>query len=205
MLNQEEKEAAEEKDWFLKKIEELQDKLAKELRLHLVVLDDKGNPVTEPSQQSTIFRIVRKSPKGKELYNQSFEQAANLITAHSDAVLMKVFDGLASFWAPVATAKGEIIGSVVGGGGPFTARKVDPEEFEDRIADFYKDLGLESLGVPEEDLQNALKTTPVFLPEVVKRKISEFGRTIGILAEETALGQLFHLPSSSKTKTKVKV
>ncbi len=198
----EDTQTVEERKWFLQSVEGLQEKLAKELRLHIVVLDDKGNPVTESSQQSTIFRLVRKSPKGKELYNQSFSQAADLITAHSDAVLIKVFDGLASFWAPVATAKGRIIGSVVGGGGPFTAGKVDPEEFEEKISDFYKDSGLESAGTSEEDLLNAVKGTPVFLPEVVKRKISEFGRTIGILAEETPLGTLFNLSSTPAPKAK---
>lgn len=200
MLSQEDAQTAEERKWFLENVEALQNKLAKELRVHLVVLDDKGKPVTEPSQQSTIFRLVRKSPKGKELYNQAFSQAPDLITAHSEAVLIKVFDGFASFWAPVATAKGKIIGSVVGGGGPFTASKVDPEEFEEKMEDFYKDLDLESAGVSEEDLLNAVKGTPVFLPEVVKRKISEFGRTVGILAEETALGKLFNLSSPAKAK-----
>jgi len=190
---------SEETQWFLKNVQELQDKLAKELRAQIVVLDDKGEPVTDSSQESTMARLIKKSSQGRELFNKAYAQAADLITAHSDAVLMKIFDGVVSFWAPVATAKGKIIGSVVGGGGPFTASKVDPEDFEEKLNKFHKDIDLERVGVTAEDLLNAVKGTPVFLPDAVKRKITEFGRTVGILAEETAFGKVFHL-SPQKVK-----
>lgn len=186
-------QVSEEAQWFLDNIQKMQEGLAKELRLQLVIMDDKGNLITEPSHFSTVARLIKKSQKGRELYNQAFDRAENLITAHSDPVLIKVFDGLASFWAPVATAKGKIIGSVVGGGGPFVKDKVDPEDFESKLEEVYNDLGLKEEGVSKEDLLSAIKTTPAFSPDVLERKLAELGRTVGILAEETDFGRFFHL------------
>lgn len=193
MINKINTPYSEEAKWFLEKVQEQQEQLAKELRIQIAVLDDQGEPVTESNQQSTIIRLIRKSPKGKDLSNQAYAQAGDLVTANSDAVLIKIFDGLVSFWAPVATAEGKIIGSVVGGGGPFMAQKIDPENFKEKLSKFYQDADFKNAGVPEEDLFNAVKGTPVFTPDVAQRKITEFGRTVGILAEETEFGQVFSL------------
>ena len=193
MISKVNAQTSEEAKWFLEKIQERQEQLAKELRIQIVVLNDQGEPVTESSQQSTIIRLIRKSPKGKELCNQSYAQAGDLVIANSDSLSIKIFDGLISFWAPVATAEGRIIGSVVGGGGPFAVKKADPEDFEEKLSKFYQDADLKSTGVSEEDLRNAVQGTPVFAPDSVQRKITEFGRTIGILSEETEFGKFFNL------------
>jgi hypothetical protein len=182
---------SEECQWFLENIQKLQDELAKELRISLTVLDDQGDPVSKASAESTLTRLLKKSSAGKELYNRAYNQASDLITAHSDPVLLKVFDGLYSFWAPVATTDGTIIGSIVGGGGPFIHGEARPESFEEELADFYQNSGLKQAEVAEEDIKAAAKGTPVFEPEVVKRKLAELGRTIGILAEKTELGLAF--------------
>jgi len=191
---------SEEGRWFLENIQKLQGELAKELRVQLAVLDDQGEPVTESSAESTIARLLKKSSSGRELYNRAYVRAGDLITAHSDPVLIKVFDGLFSFWAPVATADGTIIGSAVGGGGPFVRGQADAESFEGQLTDFYQHSDLKEAGVEEEDVLNAVKGTPVFEPEVVKRKLAELGRTIGILAEETELGLLFGRSAKKKAE-----
>ncbi len=200
MEKEKEKLDSKESQWFLENIQKLQNELAKELRIQLVVLDDQGEPVTEVSSESSIARLLKKSASGKKLYNQAYLRAENLITAHSDPVLIKVFGSLFSFWAPVATADGTIIGSVVGGGGPFICGQVKAESFEGQLTDFYQHSDLKQAGIKEEDVLNALKGTPVFEPEIVKRKLAEFGRTVGILTEETELGSFFGQSAEKKAK-----
>ena len=199
-MKEEEKLDSKESQWFLENIQKLQSGLAKELRIQLVVLDDQGEPVTEMSSESSITRLLKKSASGKKLYNQAYLRAGDLITAHSDPVLIKVFGSLFSFWAPVAAADGTIIGSVVGGGGPFICGQVKAESFEGQLTDFYQHSDLKQAGIKEEDVLNALKGTPVFEPEIVKRKLAEFGRTVGILTEETELGLFFGQSAEKKAE-----
>lgn len=185
----ENKKFSEEAEWFLKTIQRLQDDFAESVGAQIVITDREGSLVTKMSGQMKVCSdFIQKTEKGKKGCTDTYHTALGLVKTMKEPAFMDCFAGYASLWVPI-TVKGEIVGSITGCGGRFD-RGEEKKELEERFTKLANDLGIE---VSEEYLKEAIDNVKVVTEEEMKKRAERLSKLVGVLAEETALGEAFGL------------
>lgn len=182
-----EKELSNEGKWFLKNLQKIQDNFAEDIGAQIVTTDKEGNLVTEMSGQQEVCQIIQKTEKGKQGCQEAYQTALSLVKTMKEPAFMDCHAGLASLWIPIKV-KGEIVGSVTGCGGRY-----DRGESEEELKKKFR-AKAEELGIGEEDMDKYLEAVAkvkVTTEEEMKKRADRLSKLVGVLAEETALKEVF--------------
>lgn len=182
-----EKEFSEEASWFLRNLQKLQDDFAESIGAQIVTTDGQGNLVTKMSGQQRVCQIIQKTEKGKTGCQAAYQQALSLVKSMKEPAFMDCHAGLASLWVPIKI-KDRIVGSITGCGGRYD-RGESEEELKKKFA-----AKADELGIMEEDREEYLQAVTevkVTTEEEMKKRAERLSKLVGILAEETALGEVF--------------
>jgi len=181
------KNISEEAQWFLRNLQKLQDDFAESVGAQIVTTDKNGDLVTKMSGQMKVCSdYIQKTEKGGKACTDTYKTALGLVKAMKDPAFMDCFAGYASLWVPIKI-NGEIVGSITGCGGRFD-RGENREELEKKFTKLANDLGTEA---NEEYLKEAIDKVKVVTEEEMKKRAVRLAKLVGILAEETALGEVF--------------
>jgi len=99
---------------------------------------------------------------------------------------MDCYASFASLWVPIRV-KGEIVGSITGCGGRYD-RGESEEELKEKYSELANDLGVEEI---EDFLRAAIDEISPVTEEEMKIRAERLAKLVGILAEETALKEIF--------------
>lgn len=182
-----EKQLSEEAQWFLRNLQKLQDDFAENIGAQIVTTDREGNLVTKMSGQQRVCQIIQKTEKGKAGCQKAYETALSLVKTMKEAAFMDCHAGLASLWVPIKV-KDKIVGSITGCGGRYD-RGESEEELKAKFT-----AKADELGVKEEDREAYLKAVgevKVITEEEMRKRAARLSKLVGILAEETALKEVF--------------
>ena len=181
------KQLTEEAQWFLKNLQKLQDDFTGSVGAQIVTTDREGNLVTEMSGQQRACQIIQSTKKGKDQCTNCYKTALSLVKSHKEPVIMMdCYAGFASLWVPIKV-KGEIVGSITGCGGRYERRKSE-EGLRENYSKLADDLGIED---KEDFLKAAIDEISPVTEEEMKKRAERLAKLVGILAEETALGEAF--------------
>jgi len=181
------KNISEEAQWFLRNLQKLQDDFAESVGAQIVTTDKNGDLITKMSGQMKVCSdFIQKTEKGKKGCTDTYHTALGLVKTMKEAAFMDCFAGYAALWVPVKI-NGEIVGSITGCGGRFD-RGENREELEKKFTKLANDLGIE---MDEEYLKEAIDEVKVVTEEEMRKRAERLAKLVGILAEETALGESF--------------
>ena len=99
---------------------------------------------------------------------------------------MDCYAGYASLWVPIKV-RGEIVGSITGCGGRYD-RGESKEGLREKFAKLADELGVED---KEDFLKAAIDEISPVREEEMKKRAERLSKLVGILAEETALSEVF--------------
>ncbi|MCD6233298.1 PocR ligand-binding domain-containing protein [bacterium] len=187
-----EKQLSEEAQWFLKNLQRLQDDFADSIGAQIVTTDRNGNLITKMSGQQRICQIIQKTEKGKKGCADAYHAAVGLVKKIKESVFMDCHAGLASLWVPIKTKSGEIVGSITGCGGRYD-RGESKEEIRKKFIELADKLGITEDVHPREDYLKALEEVKVITESEMKKRAERLAKLVGILAEESALGEAFEI------------
>ncbi len=182
-----EKQFSEEAQWFLRNLQKLQDDFAESIGAQIVTTDKEGNLVTKMSGQMKVCSdFIKKTEKGKKGCIDTYHTALSLVKNRKESAFMDCFAGYASLWVPIKV-RGKIVGSITGCGGRFD-RGESKEKLKEKSTKLANDLGIE---MDEEYLTEAIDEVEVVTEEEMKKRAERLSKLVGILAEETALNEVF--------------
>ncbi len=181
-----EKQFSEEAQWFLKNIQLLQDDFAAAVGAQIVMTDKEGNLITKMSGQQRVCQIIMDTEKGKRECGICYQTALNLVKTQKEALFVDCYAGFASLWVPIVV-EGKIVGSITGCGGRYERGRSQEElrDFYLRLAD---DLGIEN---KEDFLKAAIDEVASVTQEEMKKRAERLAKLVAVLAEETALKEVF--------------
>jgi len=178
---------SEEAKWFLKNVQVLQDEFVKDIvGAQIVMTDKEGNLVTKMSGQQRACQIIQSTPEGKKRCEQCYKNALSLVRTQKEPVFMDCYAGFASLWVPIKV-KGEIVGSITGCGGRYEKGETR-EELEKKYLKLAEELGIEN---KEDFLKAAIDEVGTVTQEEMQKRAERLAKLVAILAEETALGEVF--------------
>jgi len=181
-----EKKLSEEVQWFLRNLQKLQDDFAESVGAQIVTTDKEGNLVTKMSGAQRVCKLIQATEMGKEKCGECYKTALSLVRTMKEPAFMACYAGYASLWVPIKV-KGEIVGSITGCGGRYD-RGESKEELKEKFSKLADDLGI----VDKEDfLKAAVDEINPVTEEEMKKRAERLAKLVGILAEETALGEVF--------------
>ena len=183
----EEKNYSEEAQWFLRNLQRLQNDFAESIGAQIVTTDKNGELLTKMSGQQKICQIIQGTEKGKQGCQSAYQTALSLVKSMKEPAFMDCPAGLASLWVPIEV-KGEIVGSITGCGGRYDHGESE-QELRERFAVKANELGINEEN--KEDFLNALSEVKVITEEEMRKRAERLARLVGILAEETALSEVF--------------
>jgi len=181
------KEFSEEAKWFLRNLQKLQDDFAESIGAQIVTTDKNGELVTEMSGQMKVCsNFIQKTKDGKKGCEDTFKTALGLVKTMKEPAFMDCFAGYASLWVPIKI-NGEIVGSITGCGGKFN-RGETKEELKGKFSKLAEKLGI---NIDGNYLKAAVDDVKVVTEEEMKKRAERLAKLVGILAEETALKEVF--------------
>ena len=182
-----EKKLSEEAQWFLRNLQKIQDDFAESVGGQIITTDKEGNLVTKMSGAQRVCKLIMATEEGKRKCGEAYKTALSLIRTMKEPAFMDCYAGYASLWVPIKV-KGEIVGSITGCGGRYD-RGESQEELREKYSKLAEELGIED---KEDFLKAAVDEIgePVTTTEMQKRA-ERLSKLVGILAEETALAEVF--------------
>lgn len=181
-----EKKPSEEAQWFLRNLQKLQDDFAESVGAQIVTTDKEGNLVTKMSGAQRACQLIMAVEEGKKKCGEAYKTALSLVKTMKDPVFMDCYAGYASLWVPIKV-KGEIVGSITGCGGRYD-RGESKEELREKFSRLADELGIEN---KEDFLKAAVDEIKPVTEEEMRKRAERLAKLVGILAEETALGEIF--------------
>jgi len=180
------KKFSEEAEWFLRNLQKLQDDFAESIGGQIVTTDKEGNLVTKMSGAQRVCQIIMATEEGKKKCGQAYKCALSLVRAQKVPVFMDCYAGFTSLWVPIVV-KGEIVGSITGCGGRYN-RGESKEELIEKYSKLADELGVKD---KEDFLKAAIDEIKPVTEEEMKKRAQRLSKLVAILAEETALGEVF--------------
>ena len=180
------KKLSEEAEWFLRNLQKLQDDFAESIGGQIVTTDKEGNLVTKMSGAQRVCQIIMATEEGKKKCGQAYKCALSLVRTQKAPVFMDCYAGFASLWVPIVV-KGKIVGSITGCGGRYN-RGESREELIEKYSKLADELGIKD---KEDFLKAAIDEIKPVTEEEMKKRAQRLSKLIAILAEETALGEVF--------------
>lgn len=181
-----EKQLSEEAKWFLRNLQLIQDDFAESVGGQIVTTDKDGNLVTKMSGVQRVCKLIMDTEKGKKKCGEAYKTALSLVKSMKEPAFMDCHAGYASLWVPVR-AKGEIVGSVTGCGGRYNKGELD-EELREKYSKLADELGITD---KEDFLKAAVDEISPVSEEEMKERSGRLAKLVGVLAEETALKEVF--------------
>ncbi len=181
-----EKQISEEAQWFLRNLQKLQDDFAESVGAQIVTTDKEGNLVTKMSGAQRVCQLIMATEKGKERCSNAYKTALSLVKTMKEPAFMDCHAGYASLWVPIKI-KGEIVGSITGCGGRYD-RGENSEQLREKFSKLADELGISD---KEDFLKAAVDEIRPVTEEEMKKRSERLAKLVGILAEETALKELF--------------
>ncbi len=181
------KNYSEEAQWFLRNLQRLQDDFAESIGAQIVATDKNGELLTKMSGQQKICQIIQGTEKGKQGCQGAYQTALSLVKSMKEPAFMNCPVGLASLWVPIKV-RGEVVGSITGCGGRY-----DNGESEEELREKFT-IKADELEIMEKDKEiffNALSELKVITEEEMRKRAERLARLVSILAEETALSEVF--------------
>lgn len=181
-----EKQFSEEAKWFLKNLQLIQDEFAESVGGQIVTTDKDGNLVTKMSGAQRVCKLIMGTEEGKKKCGEAYKTALSLVKSMREPAFMDCHAGYASLWVPVKV-KGEIVGSVTGCGGRY-----DRGESNGELREKYSKLA-DGLGIADKEdfLKAAVDEISPVSEEEMKKRSGRLAKLVGVLAEETALKEIF--------------
>ncbi len=182
------KKYSKEAEWFIKNLQTLQDNFADSVGGQIVTTDSEGNLITEMSGQQKPCKMTMETEEGKEECQKAYKTALSLVESQEDSIFMDCYAGFASLWVPIKVG-GEIVGSITGCGGRYERGKS-----EEDLREYYESLA-DELGIEKKDefIKAAVDEIKSVTEEEMKERAERLAKLVGILAEETALRELFNV------------
>jgi len=181
------KTLSEEAQWFLRNIQKLQDDFAESVGGQIVMTDKEGNLLTKMSGAQRVCQLIMATEEGKKKCSEAYKTALSLVKTMKEPAFMDCYAGFASLWVPIKI-NGEIVGSITGCGGRY-----DRGESKDESRAKYSKL-VDELGIRDKKdfLKAVVDEIKILITEEEMRKRAErLAKLTAILAEETALGEVF--------------
>jgi ligand-binding sensor protein len=177
---------SEEAEWFLNNLQTLQDDFAETIGAQIVTTDKEGNLITRMSGAQRVCQIIMATEEGKKKCGEAYKYALSLVRTHKTPVFMDCYAGFSSLWVPIVV-KGEIVGSITGCGGRYD-RGESREELIEKYSKLADELGIKD---KEDFLKAAIDEIKPVTEEEMKKRAQRLAKLVAILAEETALGEIF--------------
>jgi len=182
------KNLTEEAQWFLRNLQKFQDDFAESVGAQIVTTDKGGNLVTEMSGAQRVCKLIMGTEKGKEKCGEAYKTALSLVKTMKEPAFMDCYAGYASLWVPIKV-RGEIVGSITGCGGRYD-RGESNEELREKFSKLADELGIKE---KEEFLKAAVDEISPVTEEEMKKRAERLAKLVSILAEETALREVFRV------------
>ena len=181
-----EKQFSEEAKWFLNNLQLIQNDFAESVGGQIVTTDKDGNLVTKMSGAQRVCKLIMDTEGGKEKCGEAYKTALSLVKSMKEPAFMDCHAGYASLWVPVKI-KGEIVGSITGCGGRY-----DRGESDGELREKYSKLA-DGLGIADKEdfLKAAVDEISPVSEEEMKERSGRLAKLVGVLAEETALKEVF--------------
>jgi len=180
------KKFSEETEWFLKNLQKLQDDFAESVGGQVVTTDKEGNLVTKMSGAQRVCQLIMATKEGKKKCGEAYKMALSLVRTMKEPAFMDCYVGFASLWVPIRV-KGEIVGSITGCGGRYN-RGETREELREKYSKLADELGVKNKA---DFLKAAIDEIKPVTEEEMKKRAERLSKLVGILAEETVLGEVF--------------
>ena len=178
---------SEEAQWFLRNLQKLQDDFAENVGAQIVTTDKGGNLITKMSGAQRVCQLIMTTKEGKKKCGEAYKMALSLVRTMKEPAFMDCYAGYASLWVPIKV-RGEIVGSITGCGGRYE-RGESKEELRKKYSKLADELGIED---KEEFLKAAIDEVKNPITEAeMKKRAERLSKLVGILAEETALSEVF--------------
>jgi len=181
-----EKEFSKEAKWFVRNIQVIQDEFAESIGAQIVTTDKNGELVTEMSGAQRVCKLIMGTEKGKERCGEAYKTALSLVKSLKESAFMDCHAGYASLWIPIKV-KGEVVGSITGCGGRYN-RGESEDELKEKFSKLADELGIED---KEDFLKAAIAEISPVTEEEVKERAERLSKLVSVLAEETALKEVF--------------
>ena len=183
-----EKQYSEEAQWFLRNLQRLQDDFAESVGGQIVTTDRNGDLVTKMSGAQRVCKLIMATEEGKKRCGECYKMAVSLVKTQKEAAFMDCHAGYASLWVPIKV-QGKIVGSITGCGGRY-----DKGESREELVEKYS-KSADELGIQDKDdfLKAAIDEIKPVTEEEMKKRSGRLAKLVGILAEETALSEVFGL------------
>ena len=180
------KNLSEEAKWFLKNLQRLQNDFAEAVGGQIVTTDKEGNLITEMSGQRRVCKLIQATEAGKEECQAAFKKALSLVKEQKEPLFMDCHAGFASLWVPI-TVDGEVVGSITGCGGRYERGESD-EALKEKFSAFAEKLGIDD---KEDFIKAAVDEIEPVSEEEMKKRATRLSKLVSILAQETALKEVF--------------
>lgn len=181
-----EKELSSEAKWFARNLQVIQDEFAGSVGAQIVTTDRNGELVTKMSGAQRVCKLIMQTEKGKERCGEAYKTAVSLVKSMKESAFMDCHAGYASLWVPIRV-KGEIVGSITGCGGRYDRGEAD-EELKEKFSKLAGELGIED---KEDFLKAAIAEISPVTEEEMRERAERLAKLVGVLAEETALKEIF--------------
>lgn len=177
---------SEEAKWFLRNLQKLQDDFAESVGAQIVTTDKEGNLLTKMSGAQRVCKLIMDTEQGKKKCEEAYKMALSLVKTQKEAAFMDCYAGYASLWVPIKVG-GEIVGSITGCGGKYE-RGETKGELGEKFVKLASELGIAD---KEDFLKAAVDEIEPVTEEEMKKRAEWLAKLVGILAEETALREVF--------------
>jgi|SRR6056297_98469 len=179
---------SEEGKWFLKNLQKLQNDFAEAVGGQIVTTDKEGNLITSMSGQRRVCKLIQETEKGKKGCQAAFKKALSLVKEQKEALFMDCYAGFASLWVPIKI-NGEVVGSITGCGGRYEKGE-DKEDLREKFSDLGDELGIED---KEDFVKAAIDEIQPVTEKEMKKRATRLSKLVSILAQETALKEVFEV------------
>ncbi len=177
---------SEEAQWFLRNVQKLQDDFAESVGAQIVMTDRNGDLITKMSGAQRVCQLIQSKEKGKKECEICYHSALSLIKTQKKALFIDCWAGYASLWVPIKV-KDQIVGSITGCGGRYEKGQTE-EELREKYSKLADDLNIED---KDDFVKAAVNEVKVITEEEMKKRAERLAKLVGILAEETALREVF--------------
>lgn len=181
------KELSEEAQWFLRNLQKLQDDFAESVGGQIIITDKEGNLVTKMSGAQRVCQLIMGTEGGKKKCGEALKTVLSLVKTMKESAFMDCYAGYAALQVPIKV-NGEIVGSITGCGGRYD-RGESREELRKKYLKLADELGIKD---KEDFLKAAVDEVKNPITEAeMKKRAERLSKLVGILAEETALSEVF--------------
>jgi ligand-binding sensor protein len=133
-----------------------------------------------------VCKLIMGTKKGKEKCGEAYKTPLSLVSTKKEPAFLDCYAGDAAVWVAIKD-KGEIVGSITGCGGRYD-RGEGNEELREKFSKLADDLEIED---KEDFLKAAVDEISPVTEEEMKKRAERLAKLVGILAEETALREVF--------------